>query len=55
MKYILFWMYLSRAILILLFMLSPKDQISFYLFAIGLARLVRCARSFARSLRSLMM
>ncbi|MGE5386392.1 MAG: MFS transporter [Betaproteobacteria bacterium] len=35
-KYILFWMYGSRAILIALYLLAPKSALTFYLFAIGL-------------------
>ena len=35
-KYILFWMYLSRSILILLYLLAPKTDITFYFFAAGL-------------------
>lgn len=33
MKYILFWMYGSRAIAILLYLLAPKTPLTFYLFA----------------------
>jgi predicted MFS family arabinose efflux permease len=36
MKYLLFWVYLARAVLILLYMVSPKDPITFYIFAAGL-------------------
>ncbi|MGE0799984.1 MAG: MFS transporter [Lautropia sp.] len=36
MKYILFWMYGSRAVLVLLYLAAPKEPITFYLFAIGL-------------------
>jgi MFS family permease len=36
MKYLLFWMYLSRAVIILLYMLSPKEPITFYIFAVAL-------------------
>jgi len=36
MKYLLFWMYLSRAVMIVLYLLAPKDAITFYIFAIGL-------------------
>lgn len=36
MKYLLFWMYLSRTVIILLYLLSPKEPITFYIFAIGL-------------------
>jgi predicted MFS family arabinose efflux permease len=35
-KYILFWMYFSRAILIGLYLIAPKTDITFYLFAAGL-------------------
>lgn len=35
-KYILFWMYLSRAVIILVFMLTPKTTMTFYIFAISL-------------------
>lgn len=35
-KYILFWMYASRAVLILLYLAAPKSVATFYLFAIGL-------------------
>jgi len=35
-KYILFWMYASRAVLILLYLAAPKTEIVFYVFAIGL-------------------
>ncbi|WP_373777318.1 MFS transporter [Glaesserella sp.] len=35
-KYILFWMYGSRVVLIALYLLSPKEPMTFYLFAIGL-------------------
>ena len=35
-KYILFWMYGSRALLIALYLLAPKTALTFYLFAIGL-------------------
>ena len=36
MKYLLFWMYLSRTVIIILYLLSPKEPITFYIFAIGL-------------------
>ncbi|QIL79149.1 MFS transporter [Diaphorobacter sp. HDW4A] len=36
MKMILFWMYASRAVAILVFMAAPKEPITFYLFAIVL-------------------
>jgi predicted MFS family arabinose efflux permease len=35
-KLILFWMYSSRAALILLYLLAPKTELTFYLFAAGL-------------------
>jgi len=35
-KYILFWMYASRAVLIVVFLAAPKTEIVFYAFAIGL-------------------
>jgi predicted MFS family arabinose efflux permease len=35
-KYILFWMYGSRTVLILLYLLAPKSTLTFYVFAIGL-------------------
>jgi len=35
-KYILFWMYASRAVLIAIYLLAPKTAPTFYLFAIGL-------------------
>ena len=35
-KTILFWMYLSRSILILLYLLAPKTDMTFYIFAAGL-------------------
>ena len=35
-KYILFWMYSSRAVLILLYLAAPKTALTFYLFAAGL-------------------
>ncbi len=36
MKYLLFWMYTSRALIILIYMLSPKEPITFYIFAVAL-------------------
>ncbi len=36
MKYLLFWMYLSRAVIILIYMAAPKEPITFYLFAVAL-------------------
>jgi MFS family permease len=35
-KYILSWMYASRAVLIVIFLLAPKTALTFYLFAAGL-------------------
>src|SRR4029079_2289668 len=35
-KYILFWMYSSRALLILLYLAVPKTALTFYRFAAGL-------------------
>lgn len=35
-KYILFWMYLSRALLVLAYLAAPKTALTFYLFAVGL-------------------
>lgn len=35
-KYILFWMYLSRAAMIAIFLISPKTTTVFYIFAISL-------------------
>ena len=35
-KYILFWMYASRALLIGVYLVAPKTEITFYLFAAGL-------------------
>lgn len=35
-KYILFWMYLSRAVMIWIFLLAPKTPMTFYIFAISL-------------------
>ena len=36
-KYILFWMYGSRTLLILLYLAAPKTEWTFYLMAVGLA------------------
>ena len=36
MKYLLFWMYTSRALIIVIYMLSPKEPVTFYLFAVAL-------------------
>lgn len=35
-KYLLFWMYASRAMLILLYLMAPRTSLTFYLFAAGL-------------------
>jgi len=35
-KYVLFWMYGSRAVLIALYLASPRTDLTFYLFAAGL-------------------
>jgi MFS family permease len=35
-KYILFWMYASRALLVGIYLMAPKTDITFYLFAAGL-------------------
>ncbi len=35
-KYVLFWMYASRALLVALYLLAPKTDLTFYLFAAGL-------------------
>jgi MFS family permease len=35
-KYILFWMYASRSLLIALYLLAPKTALTFYVFAVGL-------------------
>jgi MFS family permease len=36
MKYLLFWMYLSRAVIIAIYMAAPKTSTTFYIFAIAL-------------------
>lgn len=36
MKYLLFWMYMSRALIVLAYMAAPKTAITFYVFALGL-------------------
>ncbi len=36
MKYLLFWMYLSRAAIVLLYMMAPKTALTFYVFAAAL-------------------
>lgn len=35
-KYVLFWMYASRSVLIILYLLAPKTPLTFYIFAAGL-------------------
>jgi MFS family permease len=35
-KYVLFWMYASRAAMIAVYLLAPKTDLTFYLFAAGL-------------------
>ncbi|MBL0125702.1 MAG: MFS transporter [Betaproteobacteria bacterium] len=35
-KYILFWMYASRAVLVAVYLMLPKTDLTFYLFAAGL-------------------
>lgn len=35
-KWVLFWMYLSRAVLVLVYLAAPRTSLTFYLFAIGL-------------------
>ena len=35
-KMILFWMYGSRSLLVILYLLAPKTDVTFYLFAAGL-------------------
>jgi predicted MFS family arabinose efflux permease len=35
-KYILFWMYASRSVLVGIYLLAPKTDVTFYLFAAGL-------------------
>ncbi len=35
-KYILFWMYLSRVILVAIYLIAPQTPMTFYIFAIGL-------------------
>ncbi len=35
-KYILFWMYLSRTVLVFVYLAAPKTEWTFYLFAVGL-------------------
>lgn len=35
-KYILFWMYGSRSVLVILYLLAPKTAFTFYIFAAGL-------------------
>ena len=35
-KYILFWMYLSRTLLIGVYLMMPQSPLTFYIFAVGL-------------------
>ena len=35
-KYVLFWMYGSRAVMIALYLLAPRNDLTFYIFAAGL-------------------
>lgn len=35
-KYVLFWMYASRALMIVFYLLAPKTDLTFYVFAAGL-------------------
>jgi len=35
-KYVLFWMYASRAVLVALYLMAPASEFTFYVFAIGL-------------------
>jgi predicted MFS family arabinose efflux permease len=35
-KYVLFWMYASRAIMVALYLIAPKTDLTFYIFAAGL-------------------
>ncbi len=35
-KYVLFWMYASRALMIVLYLASPRTDLTFYIFAAGL-------------------
>ncbi|MFZ4538861.1 MFS transporter [Propionivibrio sp.] len=35
-KYVLFWMYASRAVMIALYLLAPRTDLTFYIFAAGL-------------------
>ena len=35
-KYILFWMYASRAVMIALYLSAPRTELTFYIFAAGL-------------------
>jgi predicted MFS family arabinose efflux permease len=35
-KYVLFWMYASRALMVALYLLAPKSELTFYIFAAGL-------------------
>ena len=35
-KYVLFWMYASRAVMVAIYLLAPKTDLTFYIFAAGL-------------------
>ncbi len=35
-KYVLFWMYASRALMVVLYLFAPKTDLAFYIFAAGL-------------------
>ncbi len=35
-KYVLFWMYASRALMVAIYLLAPKTELTFYIFAAGL-------------------
>ncbi|WP_301100395.1 MFS transporter [Propionivibrio sp.] len=35
-KYVLFWMYASRAVMIVLYLIAPRTDLTFYIFAAGL-------------------
>lgn len=35
-KYVLFWMYASRAVMVALYLIAPKTDLTFYIFAAGL-------------------
>jgi predicted MFS family arabinose efflux permease len=36
MKYLLFWLYLSRAVMVMIYLFSPKTDLTFYIFAFAL-------------------